>query len=202
MSASMNLSARLAQARSLLFVPGHRPERFAKALASGAGAIVLDLEDAVAPADKPAARVAVRAAWSDWISHGVPVVQRLNAHRSADWAEDEAWLATWCRSDRPSVGLAGLAPAIDGVTVALDAAEQLGRDTARARRFGFGGKLCIHLCQVRPVHAALAPSPAECDWARRVVDADRTSGGAAVRLDGKMIDRPVVLRAHRLLDRC
>ena len=40
---------------SYLFVPGNRPERFAKALASGAGAIILDLEDAVAPADKAAA---------------------------------------------------------------------------------------------------------------------------------------------------
>lgn len=43
-------------ARSLLFVPGDRPERFAKAAQSGADAVILDLEDAVAEADKPAAR--------------------------------------------------------------------------------------------------------------------------------------------------
>lgn len=42
--------------RSLLFVPGDRPERFAKAAASGADAIILDLEDSVAPANKAAAR--------------------------------------------------------------------------------------------------------------------------------------------------
>ena len=47
--------------RSLLFVPGDRPERFAKAAASGADALILDLEDAVAPANKPAARAAVAA---------------------------------------------------------------------------------------------------------------------------------------------
>ena len=47
--------------RSYLFVPGDRPERFAKALASGADAVVLDLEDAVAPAAKDAARDAVAA---------------------------------------------------------------------------------------------------------------------------------------------
>ena len=41
---------------SYLFVPGNRPERFAKALASGADRIIIDLEDAVAPTDKPAAR--------------------------------------------------------------------------------------------------------------------------------------------------
>ncbi|VFR31965.1 Hydroxymethylglutaryl-CoA lyase [plant metagenome] len=47
--------------RSLLFVPGNRPERFGKALASGADAVILDLEDAVAPAAKPKARDAVAA---------------------------------------------------------------------------------------------------------------------------------------------
>ncbi|MFV0679702.1 HpcH/HpaI aldolase/citrate lyase family protein [Ottowia sp.] len=46
----------LAAACSLLFVPGTRPERFAKALASGAGGVIVDWEDAVAPVDKDAAR--------------------------------------------------------------------------------------------------------------------------------------------------
>ncbi|NYT33309.1 CoA ester lyase [Rhizobium sp. WYCCWR 11128] len=45
--------------RSLLFVPGDRPERFEKALASGADAVILDLEDSVAPANKPRAREAI-----------------------------------------------------------------------------------------------------------------------------------------------
>ncbi|MDE2456275.1 MAG: CoA ester lyase, partial [Burkholderiales bacterium] len=45
--------------RTYLFVPGDRPDRFDKALAAGADAVVLDLEDAVAPADKPRAREAV-----------------------------------------------------------------------------------------------------------------------------------------------
>jgi len=47
--------------RSLLFVPGSRPERFEKARAAGADAVCVDLEDAVAPQDKPAARDAVAA---------------------------------------------------------------------------------------------------------------------------------------------
>lgn len=47
--------------RVILFVPGNRPDRFAKALASGSPAIVIDLEDAVAPADKAAARAGVLA---------------------------------------------------------------------------------------------------------------------------------------------
>lgn len=52
-------SSSLARARSFLFVPATRPERFAKALASGADAVIIDLEDAVAPADKVAARQAL-----------------------------------------------------------------------------------------------------------------------------------------------
>jgi citrate lyase beta subunit len=48
-----------ALARTYLFVPGTRPERFAKALASGADVVVLDLEDAVAPEDKESARGAI-----------------------------------------------------------------------------------------------------------------------------------------------
>ncbi|MER7205289.1 aldolase/citrate lyase family protein, partial [Streptomyces sp. NPDC000188] len=48
--------ARLAAARTLLFVPGHRPDRFEKAAAAGADAVIVDLEDAVAPDGKDAAR--------------------------------------------------------------------------------------------------------------------------------------------------
>ena len=50
--------------RSYLFVPGNRPERFEKAHAAGADAVILDLEDAVPPDEKPAARAAVLAAVS------------------------------------------------------------------------------------------------------------------------------------------
>ena len=48
-------------ARSYLFVPGDRAERIAKACASGADAVIVDLEDAVAPEHKAAARDAVHA---------------------------------------------------------------------------------------------------------------------------------------------
>ncbi|ACV77447.1 HpcH/HpaI aldolase/citrate lyase family protein [Nakamurella multipartita] len=47
---------------SYLFVPGHRPDLIAKSARSGADAVVVDLEDAVAPADRPAARATVREA--------------------------------------------------------------------------------------------------------------------------------------------
>lgn len=65
--------------RSLLFVPGDRPERFDKAVATGADAIIVDLEDSVAPDAKPRARTAAR----EWLSHRAPgptaVLVRINA---------------------------------------------------------------------------------------------------------------------------
>ncbi|MGB5078789.1 MAG: aldolase/citrate lyase family protein, partial [Sphingorhabdus sp.] len=67
--------------RSILFVPGDRPDRFAKAANSGADAIILDLEDSVTPEQKAAARDAV----ADWLSGdrlGVPVFVRVNPQES------------------------------------------------------------------------------------------------------------------------
>ena len=74
----------MAAPRTYLFVPGNRPERFAKALASGADAVVLDLEDAVAADAKANARAAVNA----WAAAADPsdrarAVVRINDDRVA-----------------------------------------------------------------------------------------------------------------------
>jgi len=95
---------------------------------------------------------------------------------------------------------AGLAAPVAGVTPQLDDEVRLLADLAQARRFGFGAKLCIHPKQIDPIHRALQPSPAAVDWATRVLKAEAASPGAA-RLDGRMVDRPVVLQAERILTR-
>jgi len=95
---------------------------------------------------------------------------------------------------------AGLAAPVAGVTAQLDDEAQLLADLAHARRFGFGAKLCIHPRQIDPIHRALEPSPAAIAWATRVLEAEAASPGAA-RLDGRMVDRPVVLQAERILMR-
>jgi len=95
---------------------------------------------------------------------------------------------------------AGLAAPVAGVTPQLDDDVRLLADLAQARRFGFGAKLCIHPKQIDPIHRALQPSPAAVDWATRVLKAEAASPGAA-RLDGRMVDRPVVLQAERILMR-
>ncbi len=68
---------------TLLFVPASRPDRFAKAAASGADAVVLDLEDAVSADDKVAARGHLQVAFTD-----IPVVFRVNALGTPWHAED------------------------------------------------------------------------------------------------------------------
>ncbi len=96
--------------------------------------------------------------------------------------------------------VAGLPAPIAGVTPQLDDEQRLLADLAWSRRHGFGAKLCIHPRQVAPIHAALSPSAEALDLARRVLAAEAASPGAA-QLDGRMIDRPVVLQAERTLRR-
>lgn len=94
---------------------------------------------------------------------------------------------------------ARLCAPIDGVTVEIDDDARLRLDTLRARAFGFGGKLCIHPRQVLRVHEALRPSDAEVAWARRVLEASRAGAAAAVSVDGRMVDLPVIRSAEALL---
>lgn len=259
------------QPRSYLFVPGDRPERIGKARASGADAVVVDLEDAVAPASKVAARDAVAGA----LDAAAPVVLRVNGADTA-WFADDARLAAHpgvaaamlpkaaaaeavaalrsASGGKPVLALvesaAGMAnvaalaatagvarlvfgsidfqldldiadddlallafrsqlvlasrlanlPApVDGITPAFDDAARIEAEARRARSLGFGAKLCIHPKQVAIVNGAFSPSTAELAWAQRVVDAATAADGAAVAVDGKMVDAPVLARARRLL---
>jgi citrate lyase subunit beta/citryl-CoA lyase len=95
--------------------------------------------------------------------------------------------------------LAGLQPPVDGVSTSIDDPAGVEADARQARRLGFGAKLCIHPKQVQTVNRGFSPTPAQCEWARRVIEADAASGGAPVAVDGKMVDRPVVLKAQALL---
>ena len=97
--------------------------------------------------------------------------------------------------------VAGIAAPIDGVTTAIDDKRVLESETLRGKHFGFGGKLCIHPAQLGVVHAGYLPQAAEVDWAERVLAAAAGSKGAAVAVDGKMVDRPVILKAERILAR-
>ena len=84
----------LSGARSLLFVPGNRAERFEKALASGADAIVLDLEDAVPLDEKAGAREAIARLSRQIAQAPVPVLIRINEMESEAGREDLRWLSS------------------------------------------------------------------------------------------------------------
>lgn len=83
-------SGHLAAARSLLFVPGDRPDRFDKAVAAGADAVILDLEDAVAVADKDTARSRV----AEWLRLGGNAIVRINPPGTPWFAADLELAAT------------------------------------------------------------------------------------------------------------
>jgi citrate lyase subunit beta/citryl-CoA lyase len=263
---------------AFLFVPGTRPERFAKALDSGADGVIIDLEDAVAVEDKKKARDAIRSAWPTFSAEQKKrLIIRSNSPGSQFYAADlilaqeldvacllipksesldqingaaqllpntaiipmietaigldrindiataeqvlrlalgnldlQADLGMVCDSQESELHtarfqivlasrLAQIAPPIDGVTPSTDDIERITNDAERAKRMGFGGKLCIHPKQVPLVKAAFLPSAEEISWAFRVIEADKASKGGAVKLDGRMIDHPVVLLAQRTL---
>jgi len=75
-------------ARTFLFVPASRPERFDKAVASGADVVILDLEDAVAPQEKDESRLNV----ARWLAAGGRAVVRVNG-RGTRWFQDDVVLA-------------------------------------------------------------------------------------------------------------
>lgn len=117
-----------------------------------------------------------------------------------DMSGDDAGLAYACSRIAIASRCADLESPVAGVTPALDDEARLRSDFALARAFGFGAKLCIHPKQVTVIHEACRPSAEELAWAERVLAVAGQSDGA-VQLDGRMVDRPVVLKAQRLVSR-
>lgn len=259
--------------RTFLFVPGDRPERYSKAIASGADCVIIDLEDSVDPGRKNTARQAAQ----QFIETGARVLLRINAADTPWHSEDlelcisphvlgvvcpkvesACELANLRRALRPqtvvlplietakgvvnvhaiaeglgvgrlifgSVDLsldldlqpddseqqlswhravvvlasraAGLPAPVDGVFLNLQDEVGFEQASRAARRSGFGGKLCLHPSQVSGVHLAFSASPAERDWALRVLQTAQSMPGA-FRFEGRMVDAPVLQRARRLL---
>jgi citrate lyase subunit beta/citryl-CoA lyase len=271
------MAPHITTASSYLFVPANRPERYERALESGADAVIVDLEDAVALPQKeearatlarwlrgngPQPRLWVRINAADTVWHGddlltfsalsmagivlpkaedpktlsaiarrlgpgrglialiesaaglaamreiaaVPGVQRL-AFGSIDAQVD---LGMQCGPEEEELmhfriemvmasRLAGIAPPIDGVTTDFNDDALLTRMVQRARRMGFGAKLCIHPRQVDGVRRGFMPGEQELAWAEEVMAAVRASDGGAISLKGKMIDKPVILQAEKFL---
>ena len=93
-------------------------------------------------------------------------------------------------------------PAIETVYVDFRNVEGLRRDTEESRRDGFVGRLAIHPAQVAVINEVFTPTPAQIEKAKAVVAAFAAQPNAgAVGIDGKMFDRPHLVRAQALLAR-
>lgn len=267
--------------RSYLFVPGNRPDRFGKAMAAGADAIILDLEDAVAPGEKEAARATVSAFLAERSPGDCAVLVRINGIRSRVGLTDILQLSAIRNGSLDGLLLpkvetpheVGLADSILGEAASpcslgalietgsglenvmgIAAAQRLaflmfgGADLsaelrvplaweplayARARlvhaasRFGleavdmpwialaddtgyrdelkrsvsagFTARAAIHPSQIDAIHASLEPTVEALAYAERVMDAFVRAGGGACQLDGRLVERPVVLSCQRIL---
>ncbi len=90
--------------------------------------------------------------------------------------------------------------AIDTITPDFRDPARLAREVRASRRAGFTGKICIHPDQVAGVNAGYAPDAEELAHARAVIAAFAGAGGAgAVQLDGKMLDKPHLTQAQRIV---
>ncbi|SLJ99930.1 HpcH/HpaI aldolase/citrate lyase family protein [Novosphingobium mathurense] len=91
--------------------------------------------------------------------------------------------------------------AIETVFPHIDAPDALAAYVARARRDGFTGMMAIHPAQVETINRGFTPSEAEVVHARAIVEAFAANPGVgALKLDGKMVDRPHLVQARRILD--
>ena len=140
------MSAAGASPRAYLFVPADRPERYAKARASAADAVIVDLEDAVAPAANAGARDALANA----LDEAMPVVVRINA-AGTPWFEDDLEL---CRHP----GVAGvMLPKADGIDAVCSAFEACFKDVLAIIESARGIEEARNIARV-PGVVRLAPS--------------------------------------------
>ena len=93
--------------------------------------------------------------------------------------------------------------AIDSIFADVNDMESLRRETELIKRLGFTGKCMVNPRQIDVIHDVFAPKQAEIDYALQVIDAikrAREMGTGVISLKGKMIDRPIVIRAARVLN--
>lgn len=98
---------------------------------------------------------------------------------------------------------AGIEGPIDTVYTDVKDSEGLAADCRVARGLGFQGKLVIHPGQVQVVHSVFSPTADEIKKAKRVVEAYEAAlarGTGVAQLDGKLIEKPVAMRAQRILE--
>ena len=267
--------------RSVLFVPAVRPDRLPKAVATGADAVCLDLEDGVSFEQKDDAREKAIVLLADLPRGSTEMMLRINEPGSELGERDlSAMLDAGVRPDslmvpkvsgpdtlrtlerrlRPplerlplvvqietAAGLAAVesiatatpnvavmffgavdlsaelgcgitwdallyarsrviaaaalvgADAMDTPFMDVSDPEQLASEVAAVRLLGFTGKAAIHPSQVSIIQGGFSPDAEMVAWAQRIVEAYETNKGGVLLVEGKLVERPVVASAQRVL---
>jgi citrate lyase subunit beta/citryl-CoA lyase len=139
-----------------------------------------------------------RLAGLSWGAEDLSTVVGATANRDSggDWLPSYELARSMCLFAAAASEVA----AIDTVFTDFRDHDGLLRYAANARRDGFSGMLAIHPAQVEAINAAFEPAPEEIERAQRIVDLfEQNPGAGTVGLDGKMIDRPHLVWAQRLL---
>src|SRR5207237_1187283 len=167
--------------RSWMFVPGHRQKMIDKALSLNADAIMLDIEDGVAPNEKDTARQLIAAALG---REKAPAIAACSPRvcglmfGAEDFGrelglptsrEGEARDMLYARSAMVIAAASAHVQAIDGVWVDLKDTEGLAGFARQSRRLGFSAMSLIHPSQIDPINQMFSPTPDEIDYAQRVV---------------------------------
>jgi citrate lyase subunit beta/citryl-CoA lyase len=94
--------------------------------------------------------------------------------------------------------------AIDTVYTDIEDIDGLAAETRFAAQLGYDGKMAIHPAQVAPINDAFTPDAADVEWAERVLAAKQEAdaeGRGVFRVDGEMVDAPLVTQAERIVER-
>jgi citrate lyase subunit beta/citryl-CoA lyase len=119
-----------------------------------------------------------------------------NRNESGEYQPTYQWASSLCQCAAAAAGVM----AIDTVDTEIRDLSAMGARALRSRKAGYVGKLAIHPAQIAPLHEAFTPSAEEVAHAERIMTAFADAAGqGALRLDGKLIDRPHLLQAERTL---
>lgn len=120
----------------------------------------------------------------------------VNRDANGQYLPAYQWASTQCQLAAAAAGVM----AIDTVDTEIRDLAAFESRAKASRHAGYGGKLAIHPAQIEPIHAAFTPSVEEVQWARAVQQAfEEAPEAGALRLEGRLIDRPHLLQARRIL---
>ena len=122
----------------------------------------------------------------------------------ADFSAELGGVLAWepmyhARSHLSTVAAAYHLDVIDVPYLAINDNEGLGEECQRIKTMGFTCKSAIHPAQVAAINNAFSPTPDEVEKAQRIVTEFAAAQGGAVLVDGKFVDRPIVVLAERVL---